>query len=194
MAYSKDEIKEIEKQLTDKQKAFCHYYIIDWNATKACILAGYSEKTAQQIGSENLLKPVIQQYISEIQKDIAKEAGISMLSQILELKKIAYSNIADIFTEWTELEKLEDLTPEQKGAIVEIVHKKDIIHKDEDTDIEIEFVKLKLHDKIRAIQEINKMLGYLAPEKKDITTAGEKLNTTTTVEFVNARKESDKKK
>lgn len=186
-------LKDIEKQLTDKQKAFCHYYIIDWNATKASILAGYSENSARQIATETLSKPYIQAYISEIQKDIAKEAGISMLSQVLELKKIAYSNIAEIFTEWTELEKLENLTPEQKGAIVEIVHKKDIVHKDEDTDIEVEFVKLKLHDKIRAIQEINKMLGFLAPEKQDITTLGEKINTHTTVEFVNARKSKKEK-
>jgi phage terminase small subunit len=173
-------------KLTDKQKAFCHYYIIDWNATKAAIKAGYSEKTAQQISSENLLKPVIQDYIKEIQNDIAKEAGISMLSQVLELKKIAYTDISTMFKDWVTLEDFESLTTEQKGAFLEISYKKDIRKVDEDTDIETEFVKLKLHDKIRAIQEINKMLGY-SIENIDIKTGGEKIKETT-VTFVNARK------
>lgn len=181
--------KESKVKLSDKQRAFCHYYIIDWNATKAAILAGYSENSAQQIGSENLLKPVIQEYIEEIQKDIAKEAGISFLSQVLELKKIAYTDISTLFTDWVSLEDFESLTPEQKGAILEISYKKDIKHINEDADIETEFVKLKLHDKIRAIQEINKMLGYsIERSEVDLRTKGEKLNTETVVRFIDASK------
>jgi len=38
---------------------FCKEYLIDLNATQACIRAGYSEKTANRIGTENLSKPVI---------------------------------------------------------------------------------------------------------------------------------------
>jgi len=187
--------KESKVKLSDKQRAFCHYYIIDWNATKAAILAGYSENSAQQIGSENLLKPVIQDYIEEIQKDIAKEAGISFLSQVLELKKIAYTDISTLFTDWVSLEDFESLTPKQKGAILEISYKKDIKHVNEDADIETEFVKLKLHDKIRAIQEINKMLGYsIERSEVDLTSKGEKLNTETTVRFIDASKPEKKKK
>jgi phage terminase small subunit len=176
--------KDKKVKLSDKQKAFCHYYIIDWNATKAAILAGYSHNCAQQIGSENLLKPVIQAYIEEIQKDIAKEAGISFLSQVMELKKVAYTNISDMFKDWVSLEDFNSLSKEQKSAILEISYKKDKI---KDTDIETEFVKLKLHDKIKAIQEINKMLGY-SVENIDLTSKGEKISTETTVKFINARK------
>ena len=46
-------------KLTAKQESFVREYLIDKNATQAAIRAGYSEKTAQQTGSENLLKPVI---------------------------------------------------------------------------------------------------------------------------------------
>jgi phage terminase small subunit len=33
--------------MTDKQKRFCEEYVKDWNATRAAIAAGYSEKTAR---------------------------------------------------------------------------------------------------------------------------------------------------
>jgi len=51
--------------LTDKQRRFAEEYLIDCNATQAAIRAGYSEKTAQRIGSENLSKPLIREYIDE---------------------------------------------------------------------------------------------------------------------------------
>ena len=76
-------------ELTAKQRIFCEEYVIDWNATRSAIAAGYSEKTAQVIGSENLKKPIISDYIELIQQDLAKLAGISALSNINILKKIA---------------------------------------------------------------------------------------------------------
>ena len=51
-------------KMTPKQKRFCDEYLIDLNATQAAIRAGYSKKTAQQMGTENLSKPVIKEYIS----------------------------------------------------------------------------------------------------------------------------------
>lgn len=55
----------IVANMTDKQKRFCDEYLIDLNGTQAAIRAGYSEKTARNIASENLAKPDIQQYIRE---------------------------------------------------------------------------------------------------------------------------------
>lgn len=50
--------------LNDRQKRFCELYVANGhNATKAALDAGYSEKTARAIGSENLTKPDIQEYI-----------------------------------------------------------------------------------------------------------------------------------
>jgi phage terminase small subunit len=39
--------------LTDKQKRFVTEYLVDLNATQAAIRAGYSQKTARSVGSEN---------------------------------------------------------------------------------------------------------------------------------------------
>jgi phage terminase small subunit len=51
--------------LTEKQFAFCEYYIECGNAAEAARRAGYSENTARSIGAENLTKPDISAYIEE---------------------------------------------------------------------------------------------------------------------------------
>lgn len=53
-----------------KQTAFCHEYIKDRNATQAAIRAGYSEKTAGQMGFENLKKPEIILRIKELEDEV----------------------------------------------------------------------------------------------------------------------------
>ena len=52
-------------KMTAKQRRFCDEYLIDLNATRAAIRAGYSEKTARKIGQENLTKPDIKAYIAQ---------------------------------------------------------------------------------------------------------------------------------
>lgn len=50
-----EKVKEYDK-LTEKQKRFIDYYIETANATESAKRAGYSEKTAKNIGAENLTK------------------------------------------------------------------------------------------------------------------------------------------
>ena len=52
-------------KLTLKQQKFADEYIISGNATDAAIKDGYSKKTANRIGPENLSKLVIKKYIEE---------------------------------------------------------------------------------------------------------------------------------
>lgn len=62
--------------LTDKQKKFCEEYLIDLNATKAAIRAGYSEATAYSIGSENLRKPEIRAHVENLIDERSKRTLI----------------------------------------------------------------------------------------------------------------------
>ena len=61
-------------KLTAKQQRFCDEYLIDMNATQAAIRAGYSKKTANRIGTENLSKLVIREYIENRMAE--KEAAL----------------------------------------------------------------------------------------------------------------------
>ena len=67
-----------KKELTPKQKRFVEEYLVDLNATQAAIRAGYSAKTAQAIGAENLTKPLIQE---EIEKATAKRSERAQIDQ-----------------------------------------------------------------------------------------------------------------
>jgi phage terminase small subunit len=76
-------------ELTEKQKRFCEEYIIDLNATQAAIRAGYSEKTAKEIGYEHLTKPHIQEYISELKKKVSERLELSVDWVVNRLKDIS---------------------------------------------------------------------------------------------------------
>lgn len=51
--------------MTEKQKRFCDEYLIDLNATKAAIRAGYSSKTARTTAHKLMKKNDLKAYIDE---------------------------------------------------------------------------------------------------------------------------------
>ncbi|MCH4169394.1 MAG: terminase small subunit [Streptococcaceae bacterium] len=60
-------------KMTEKQKKFCDYFIETGNATKSAIFAGYSQKTAKQIGQQNLTKLDLKTYIDERLRQLEDE-------------------------------------------------------------------------------------------------------------------------
>lgn len=88
--------KNTVDKLTPKQEKFCQEYMIDLNATQAAIRAGYSEKTAYSMASENLRKPEIQKYIQELQEGIKKRNRISqdeIIQDLIEIKNRCLQNV-----------------------------------------------------------------------------------------------------
>ena len=76
------------KTLTAKQQMFVKEYLVDLNATQAAIRAGYSEDSAQQIGAENMLKPVIAVAINKGKQDRAEKVDISAQDVLESIKRI----------------------------------------------------------------------------------------------------------
>lgn len=56
-----------------RQKRFCDEYLIDCNATQAAIRAGYSPKTAKQVGQRLLTNVDLKAYIDEQLEKIHNE-------------------------------------------------------------------------------------------------------------------------
>lgn len=158
----------MKPKLSNKRKKFAKEYIYDWNSARAARAAGYSEKTAKTIGSYLLTLVNVQDYITEIQKDIEKLAGISRQRVLEEYQKIAFSNITHLHNTWIERKEFEKLTEYQKACIQEIDTK--IMTKNIGTSmkpeiVDIEHIKIKLYSKQSALDSISKMLGYNEPEK-----------------------------
>ena len=175
MAKKKSEAEELldESGLTEKNKIFCREYIFDWNGSRAYKIAyqNVNDATARANASDLLTKTNIKEYITEIQKDLEKLAGLSRMKVISEHIKIAFSSIAHLHNTWIERKEFESLTDEQKQCIEEISTKTRTEYEYDPEDpqhkkpITVEYIKIKLYDKQKSLDAINKMLGYDAPIK-----------------------------
>lgn len=74
--------------LTDKQRRFVDEYLVDLNATQAAIRAGYSQKTAGQIGEQNLKKLEIAAAIQNAQAARAKRTEVTQDEVIKDLREL----------------------------------------------------------------------------------------------------------
>lgn len=98
----------MSEELTDKQEMFCREYLVDLNATKAALRAGYSEKTAYSIGHENLSKPEIQNRISELMQERASKVDIDakyVLNRLLEIDRM---DVMDILNDDMSLKRVSE--------------------------------------------------------------------------------------
>lgn len=76
-------MNELAKLMSEKQKAFCDHYITTLNATEAAKMAGYSAKSARAMGSENLTKPYIKEYI-ELRLAELEESRVADATEVLQ--------------------------------------------------------------------------------------------------------------
>lgn len=114
-----------DSSLTDKQARFCKEYVVHFNATRAAKASGYSLKTAEKIGSENLKKPEVDKEIKRLLKATNDGLFFSAKDIRIELSKIAFA------TEFT-LEGFEKLTIAEKvKALVELAKMAGAYNQDE---------------------------------------------------------------
>lgn len=151
--------------LNPKQRRFVAEYLIDLNATQAAIRAGYSKKTAGQMGGENLLKPEIQAEIAKRQQKRSERTEITQDRVLRELARIGFSDIRKA-VRWgeTELRIAESETGETEAYHgLALISSTEI---DDDTAAAIAEVsegknglKVKLHDKKGALAELARHVG-----------------------------------
>ena len=64
------------QKLTPKQTAFCQEYVLDLNATQAAIRAGYSQKTANEQGTQQLVKLSVQSEVKRLLDERARRVEV----------------------------------------------------------------------------------------------------------------------
>lgn len=75
------------RALTTKQSVFIDEYLVDLNATQAAIRAGYSKKTAKQIGQNNLTKVVIAEAVQARMEERSERTEIDQDWVLKSLKR-----------------------------------------------------------------------------------------------------------
>lgn len=82
--------------LTEKQKRFVQEYLVDLNATKAAIRAGYSAKRASELGYQLLHKTTVQAAIDKALKERSKRTEVTQDYVITKLKEICDKEASDM--------------------------------------------------------------------------------------------------
>ena len=139
-------------KLTEKQQRFVDEYLIDLNATQAAIRAGYSAKTAQEQGSQNLSKLMVQQAIAEQMADRSRRTGVNQDRIVLELARIAFAKITDIVDSEG---KIKSTATDDDLACIESV-KYNGSESETSSSVERE---VKLSSKLKALELLGKHLG-----------------------------------
>ena len=140
-------------KLGKKQVVFVEEYLIDLNATQAAIRAGYSTKTAKEIGCENLSKPNIASHIDKAIAERSKRTGINQDRIIKELARIALVNPTKVIN-LDEATVLSGSSDDDTACIASIKVKQIPTEDGYITEREIKF-----HDKLKALDMLGRHNG-----------------------------------
>ena len=152
--------------LTDYQRRFVEAYIVEPNATKAAITAGYSRKNAKQQGTENLAKPIIRAELDKARAKRTKKAESDGDMVIAELESLGFSRYSEYFTfndGALTLKDFEKLTDKQQAAIeyLEIQN----VGKPED---QVQSIRLKLYGKVKPLELLGKHHGVITDKMEHV--------------------------
>ena len=165
--------KEAKKRkLTPKRERFCQEYLIDFNITQSAIRAGFSKATAYSIGWTLLKDVEIQNRINELQLTSANQFNVTKQRLMSILMDIAGSKIEDIKDPETgAILPAHDWPEHMKGVIsgIEVDELYEYLGTGMKTPIG-QKVKVRLWEKTKAIELLNKMCGFNMPDKVAQTT------------------------
>jgi len=156
------------KRLSARHQRFVSEYLIDLNGTQAAIRAGYSAKSARFTAVDLLARDDVQAALVVGKEAREAESSIKASRVLEELARIAFSDVRQVVTwarrvlpaedtseagpkEWTELKIRPSAEVDESAAAA-------IAEVSEGTDGRL---KLKMHNKLRALELIARHLGLL---------------------------------
>jgi len=159
--------------LTAEQRRFAEEYLVDMNAARAAIRAGYSSGTARKSAYQLLKRKAVAEAIAKGQAELAAKIGLTVERIVAELARIGFSDIREV-VQWrssatetqgesagpnvrmgnvVELKNAADLSPEVAAAIAEV------------SKLPNGGLRVKLHDKRAALVDLGKHLGMFAERR-----------------------------
>lgn len=135
--------------MTAKQQRFCEEYLIDLNATRAAIRAGYSPKSAKTNGPRLLENAGVRARLETMMAHLSRRTGVSAERVVRELARVAFASMPDVVDMRTATLR-PDATDDDRAAIASVRVK------DGDMFTERE---VRMCDKVRALELLGKHLG-----------------------------------
>lgn len=166
---------ELEKAMsvidfTGPQLRFCEEYLKCWNPDEA-----YKKVYGKEnlIAAKELLrKSYIKKYITERKKELAEDYGLDTTRVLGEIASVAFSDLMDIVEyvadgnagDHLKVKNKEDLTTAQRKAVKKITVERIPSKYGTRTRTSVE-----MHDKIRALESLNKKLDIVKDVKQQVT-------------------------
>ena len=144
---------------------------MDLNAAQAAVRAGYSAKTAESCGPRLLRNAQVRKEVERLQEERAKRLDLTADDVLAELVRIARVDIGEAYDEKGRLRPLKDIPEDVRRAIagVEVVELFEGAGEERVQSGELK--KLKLWDKVKALELLAKHLGLLR-DKVEVSGAG----------------------
>lgn len=153
--------------LTPKQERFIEEYLIDLNATQAAIRAGFSARTAEQIGHQLLQKTSVAEAVAKAKAERSARTGLTADRVLEELAAIGFARMTD-FVEWGDgaemtLRPSYTLTDHQAAAIAQVVEAEKFVKSlGKGEQLMSRERTIKLHDKLGTLKLLGQHVGLFA--------------------------------
>lgn len=148
-----------------KKEIFCNEYVKNGgNASKAVIAAGYSKHRPEMQGYRLLKNVEVLARIAELRVPLEVRMDITKDKVVGRLMQIAFTDLRDFYDEGGTLKPVHELSDDAAAAIIGLETES---IKFDGTEV-AQLKKIKRNDQIKALELISKIMGYQAPETKNI--------------------------
>jgi phage terminase small subunit len=158
----------VKRSPNKRYEVFARNYVIDLNASRAAIAAGYSEGRAAATGSELVSNRKVQRIIQELQTQRASKLELRAEKVLEEIARLAFSNMQDytrVDADGKAVLDLSVITRDQFAAVQEI--REDTTGGTGDGERKVVLrTTLKLSDKTKNLELLCRHLGLLQDNLK----------------------------
>ena len=156
-------------RLSERRQRFAVEYIVDLNATQAAIRAGYAVAGARTEGARLLANADVAEAVAEAQRELASRSAVNADRILAEYARIGFADVTEYVSLMTSDDveaALRELPVGASRAISEVTVDTYVVGRG-DSAREVRRVKIKLHQKLAALEALAKHLGLFAPERSD---------------------------
>lgn len=154
--------------LNDKQRLFCAEYIVDLNATRAAVRAGYSERTAKQIAQELLVKAEVVAKVQSLMDERANRTQVTADRVITEVARLGFADLRKLFDDKGALRPVQEW-PDEIAAAVASVEVDELFEGFGENRVQVGYTKkVKLWDKGKALEMLGRHLKLFV-ERTELT-------------------------